>query len=274
MLLFGVCVIFVFIFCNGLVVIQVDVLFVVYFVGEILQWWYCSGVVCVVGNGVMQGWVRNVIFFFGDGMSLIIVVVVCIFEGQCNGNLGEENLLLWECFLVIVFSKIYNIDLQIFDLVGIMIVIIIGVKIYMGVIGVSVGQCIDCVDSLDKGLLIWLQLVDSVGMVIGVVFIVCLIYVILVVIYVYLFECNWENDIDLFEVVKVVGCKDIVQQLLFMLWYGCGLLVVFGGGCGEFIIVEECDFEYDDKVGQWLDGCSLVIEWQQVYLQGVYVWNV
>lgn len=270
-LLFGVCVSIFFVFI--LVGLKIVVDLVVYLVGEILQWWYCSGVVQVVVNGVMFGKVKNVILFFGDGMSLIIVVVLCIYEGQCKGGFGEENLLLWECFLVMVFSKIYNIDLQILDLVGIMIVIMIGVKIYMGVIGVSVGSCIDCVDSLFKGLLIWLQLVDSVGLVIGVVFIVCLIYVIFVVIYVYLFECNWENDIDLIEVVKVVGCKDIVQQLLLILCYGWGLLVVLGGGCGEFIIVEECDLEYDDKVGQCLDGCSLVQEWQQVYLQGVYVWN-
>ena len=37
--------------------------------------------------------------------------------------------------------------------------------------------------------------------------------------------------------------------------------------------MEERDPEYDDKVGQRLDGRSLVQEWQQAHPQGAYVWN-
>ena len=84
---------------------------------------------------------------------------------------------------------------------------------------------------------------------------------------------NWENDTDLPAEAVTAGCKDIAQQLLSTARYGRGPLVVLGGGRGEFTTVEQRDPEYDDKVGQRLDGRDLVGEWQRVHPRGAYVWN-
>lgn len=253
---------------NGPAAIQVDVPPVAHPAGETPQWWYRSGAARAAGNGAMQGRARNVILFLGDGMSLTTVAAARIFEGQRNGNPGEENLLSWERFPATAFSKTYNTDSQTPDSAGTMTAITTGVKTHMGAIGVSAGQRTDCADSLDKGLLTWLQLADSAGMATGVVSTARLTHATPAATYAHSPERNWENDTDLPEAAKAAGCKDIAQQLLSTSRYGRGPLVALGGGRGEFTTVEERDPEYDDKVGQRLDGRSLVTEWQQAHPQG------
>lgn len=56
-----------------------------------------------------------------------------------------------------------------------------------------------------------LILVEMVGMLIGIVIIMCVMYVILVCLYVYLLERGWESDCDLRCKVKddVFNCIDI-----------------------------------------------------------------
>jgi len=241
--------------------------------GETPQWWYRSGAAQAAGNGAMNGKARNVILFLGDGMSLTTVAAARIFEGQRKGGSGEENLLSWEQFPATAFSKTYNVDSQTPDSAGTMTAITTGVKTHMGAIGVSAGTRPDCAGSLQKGLLSWLQLADSAGMATGVVSTARLTHATPAATYAHSPERNWENDTDLPEDAKAAGCKDIAQQLLSTSRFGRGPLVALGGGRGEFTTVEERDPEYDDKVGQRLDGRSLVTEWQQAHPQGAYVWN-
>jgi alkaline phosphatase len=66
---------------------------------------------------------------------------------------------------------------------------------------------------------------------------------------------------------------DIAQQLLSSSRFGRGPAVALGGGRREFISTDHRDVEYDDKVGQRLDGRDLTAEWQRVHPQGAYVWN-
>ena len=253
--------------------VQVDVPAVAHPAGETPQWWYRSGAARAAGSGAMQGKAKNVILFLGDGMSLTTVAAARIFEGQRNGNPGEENLLSWERFPATAFSKTYNTDSQTPDSAGTMTAITTGVKTHMGAIGVSAGSRSDCADSLDKGLLTWLQLADSAGMATGMVSTARLTHATPAATYAHTPERNWENDTDLPEEAKAAGCRDIAQQLLSTSRFGRGPLVVLGGGRGEFTTVEERDPEYDDKVGQRLDGRSLVGEWQQAHPGGAYVWN-
>jgi len=241
--------------------------------GETPQWWYRSGAAQAAGNGAMNGKARNVILFLGDGMSLTTVAAARIFEGQRKGASGEENLLSWEHFPATAFSKTYNVDSQTPDSAGTMTAITTGVKTHMGAIGVSAGKRPDCADSLQKGLLSWLQLADSAGMGTGIVTTARLTHATPAATYAHSPERNWENDTDLTEEAKAAGCKDIAQQLLTTSRFGRGPQVILGGGRGEFTTVEERDPEYDDKVGQRLDGRSLVSEWQQANPQGAYVWN-
>ncbi len=241
--------------------------------GETPQWWYRSGAAQAAANGAMSGKAKNVILFLGDGMSLTTVAASRIYEGQQKGGSGEENLLSWERFPATAFSKTYNTDSQTPDSAGTMTAITTGVKTHMGAIGVSAGTRTDCADSLSKGLLTWLQLADSAGLATGVVSTARLTHATPAATYAHSPERNWENDTDLTEAAKAAGCKDIAQQLLSTSRYGRGPLVALGGGRGEFTTVEERDPEYDDKVGQRLDGRSLVQEWQESPAQGAYVWN-
>ncbi|WMJ70007.1 alkaline phosphatase [Stenotrophomonas sp. 24(2023)] len=241
--------------------------------GETPQWWYRSGAAQAAANGAMAGKAKNVILFLGDGMSLTTVAAARIYEGQRSGSSGEENLLSWERFPATAFSKTYNTDSQTPDSAGTMTAITTGVKTHMGAIGVSAGTRNNCADSLNKGLLTWLQLADSAGLATGIVSTARLTHATPAATYAHSPERNWENDSDLPEAAKAAGCKDIAQQLLSTSRYGRGPLVALGGGRAQFTTVEERDPEYDDKVGQRLDGRSLVQEWQQAHPQGAYVWN-
>ncbi|KAF1015931.1 MAG: Alkaline phosphatase [Stenotrophomonas maltophilia] len=241
--------------------------------GETPQWWYRSGAAQAAANGAMAGKAKNVILFLGDGMSLTTVAAARIYEGQQKGSAGEENLLSWERFPATAFSKTYNTDSQTPDSAGTMTAITTGVKTHMGAIGVSAGTHSNCADSLNKGLLTWLQLADSAGMAAGIVSTARLTHATPAATYAHSPERNWENYSDLPEAAKAAGCQDIAQQLLSTSRYGRGPLVALGGGRAQFTTVEERDPEYDDKVGQRLDGRSLVQEWQQAHPQGAYVWN-
>lgn len=241
--------------------------------GETAAWWYRSGAARAAGNGAMQGKAKNVILFLGDGMSLTTVAAARILEGQRNGKPGEENQLSWEEFPHTALSKTYNTDSQTPDSAGTMTAITTGVKSHMGAIGVSAGHKEDCADSLGKGLLTWLQLADSAHLATGIVSTARLTHATPAATYAHSPNRNWENDTDLPAEAIAAGCTDIAQQLLSTARYGRGPLVVLGGGRGEFTTVEQRDPEYDDKVGQRLDGRDLVGEWQRAHPRGAYVWN-
>ena len=241
--------------------------------GETPAWWYRSGAARAAGNGAMQGKAKNVILFLGDGMSLTTVAAARILEGQRKGKPGEENQLSWEEFPHTALSKTYNTDSQTPDSAGTMTAISTGVKTHMGAIGVSAGHKDDCADSLGKGLLTWLQLADSANLATGIVSTARLTHATPAATYAHSPNRNWENDTDLPAEAVNAGCKDIAQQLLSTARFGRGPQVVLGGGRGEFTTVEQRDPEYDDKVGQRLDGRDLVSEWQRAHPRGAYVWN-
>jgi len=165
--------------------------------GETPQWWYRSGAASAAGNGAMTGRARNVILFLGDGMSLTTVAAARILEGQRKGGPGEENARSWEVFPATALSKTYNTDSQTPDSAGTMTAIMTGVKSHMGAIGVSAGTRNDCADSLDKGLLSWLQLADSAGMATGIVTTTRLTHATPAATYAHSPERNWESDADL-----------------------------------------------------------------------------
>ncbi|TAA11098.1 alkaline phosphatase [Pseudoxanthomonas winnipegensis] len=241
--------------------------------GETPQWWYRSGAARAAGNGAMAGKARNVILFLGDGMSLTTVAAARILEGQRRGAPGEENALSWETFPATALSKTYNTDSQTPDSAGTMTAIMTGVKSHMGAIGVSAGTRGDCADSLNKGLLTWLQLADSAGLATGIVTTTRITHATPAATYAHSPERNWENDADLPEAARQAGCTDIAQQLLTDARFGRGPQVVLGGGRSQFQNATKRDPEYDDKVGLRLDGRDLVEEWKQAHPGGAYVWN-
>ena len=253
-------------------VFTVDVPQVAHPQGETPAWWYRSGAARAAGNGAMHGRAKNVILFLGDGMSLTTVAAARILEGQRKGNPGEENFLSWEQFPHTAFSKTYNTDSQTPDSAGTMTAITTGVKTHMGAIGVTAGDRGDCAGSLKKTVLTWLELADSAGLATGIVTTARLTHATPAATYAHVPERNWENDTDLSAAEKAAGCKDIAQQMLAPR-FGAGPRVLLGGGRGEYTPVEQRDPEYDDKVGQRLDGRNLVEDWQRAHPRGTYVWN-
>ncbi|HEY5972034.1 MAG TPA: alkaline phosphatase [Pseudoxanthomonas sp.] len=254
---------------SGLVV---DVPQVAHPQGETPAWWYRSGAARAAGNGAMNGRAKNVILFLGDGMSLTTVAAARILEGQRKGNPGEENSLSWEQFPHTAFSKTYNTDSQTPDSAGTMTAITTGVKTHMGAIGVTAGDRNDCADSLGKAALTWLELAGSAGLATGIVSTARLTHATPAATYAHAPDRNWENDTDLPASAVARGCTDIARQLVAPR-FGTGPVVILGGGRSEYTTVEQRDPEYDDKVGQRLDGRDLVGEWKRAHPRGAYVWN-
>lgn len=252
---------------------RVDVPAVTHPSGETPAWWYRSGAAHAAANGAMNGRAKNVILFLGDGMSLTTVAAARIFDGQRKGQPGEENLLSWERFPHTAFSKTYNTDSQTPDSAGTMTAITTGVKTHMGAIGVTAGPRTDCRDSLGKAALTWLELADSAGMATGIVSTARLTHATPAATYAHVPDRNWENDTDLPADAVAQGCQDIAAHLLTSARFGHGPTVALGGGRGEFTSTEERDPEYDDKVGQRLDGRNLPAEWLKANPHGAYVWN-
>ena len=240
--------------------------------GETPEWWYRSGASQAAARGAMAGQAKNVIVFLGDGMSLTTVAAARILEGQRHGRPGEENLLSWERFPNTGFSKTYNTDSQTPDSAGTMTAITTGVKTHMGAIGVSAGDRHDCADSLGKHRLTWLQLADSAGMATGIVSTARLTHATPAATWAHSPNRDWENDTDLPADAVAAGCTDIARQMVATP-FGRGPRVLLGGGRGEFLPAQARDPEYDDKVGQRLDGRDLVADWKRAQPGGAYVWN-
>jgi len=252
---------------------RIDVPVVAHPGGETPAWWYRNGAARAAANGAMNGRAKNVILFLGDGMSLTTVAAARILDGQRKGGSGEENLLSWERFPHTAFSKTYNTDSQTPDSAGTMTAITTGVKTHMGAIGVTAGRRDDCADSLGKAALTWLELADSAGMATGIVTTARLTHATPAATYAHVPDRNWENDTDLPKAAIAQGCRDIAQQLLTSSRFGRGPTVALGGGRAEFTSTEQRDPEYDDKVGERLDGRNLPAEWLQANPGGQYVWN-
>jgi alkaline phosphatase len=251
----------------------IDVPQVAHPAAETPAWWYRSGAARAAGNGAMNGRAKNVILFLGDGMSLTTVAAARILEGQRKGDPGEENQLAWETFPNTALSKTYNTDSQTPDSAGTMTAITTGVKSHMGAIAVGAGDRHDCAASLTRPLLTWLELADSAGLSTGVVTTARLTHATPAATYAHSPNRDWENDADLPDQARAQGCVDIAQQLLASARFGHGPTVALGGGRREFTSTQQRDPEYDDKVGQRLDGRDLPAEWQRAHPSGAYVWN-
>ncbi|WP_223620425.1 alkaline phosphatase [Lysobacter sp. ESA13C] len=241
--------------------------------GETPAWWYRDGAAQAAQRGASGGKAKNVILFVGDGMSLTTVAAARILAGQLKGAPGEENRLSWERFPATALSKTYNTDSQTPDSAGTMSAMATGVKTRAGVL--SIGQQAargDCAGALAAPMLTLWELAASSGLATGVVTTTRVTHATPGATFSHSADRNWENDMDLPEKAKAEGCADIARQMIESP-YGTGPDVLLGGGRGNFMTVEQRDPEYDDKVGQRLDGRDLIATWKQRHPGGSYVWN-
>jgi alkaline phosphatase len=253
--------------------VEVDVPDIRHPAGETPQWWFRDGAAQAAARGAMSGKAKNVILFVGDGMSLTTVAAARILDGQRKGGPGENNRLSWENFPSTALSRTYNTDAQTPDSAGTMSAMATGVKTRAGVL--SIGQQAlrqDCAQAQRVPMLTLWELAASRGFATGVVTTTRVTHATPGATFTHTPERNWENDTELSDEAKAAGCIDIARQLVESP-FGNGPDVLMGGGRKNFMPVSERDPEYDDKVGERLDGRDLIAQWKQRHPDGSYVWN-
>lgn len=240
---------------------------------EAAEWWFRSGGAIANNQGAGQAQAKNVILFVGDGMSLPTVAAARIFEGQKQGNPGEENQLSFERFPHTALSKTYNTDSQTPDSAGTMTAMISGVKTRIGML--SIGQqaeYADCASSRGAELVTALELAEAAGLATGIVTTTRVTHATPAATYAHTPSRDWESDSDLPADAVEQGCHDIARQFAeFAL--GDGIDVAMGGGRSNFLGAGADDPEYAEFPGNRLDGRNLIDAWQKHHPDGRYVWN-
>lgn len=229
---------------------------------------------------------KNVILFVGDGMGISTQTAARILEGQLAGFLGEEQQLSFEKFPYSALVKTYNVDAQTPDSAGTMTAMMSGVKTDAGIIGLSEEvQRGECVPYNNKPLASIIDLAEIKGLATGIVTTARITHATPAATYAQSPERNWEDISDMPEEAIAAGCKDIADQLvnyqsnLENRYVGIdtdGIEVMFGGGRRHFL-PKDAAFNSPDasseKEGDRSDARDLISEWQNIYTEGVYVYE-
>ncbi|RMH92942.1 alkaline phosphatase [Lysobacter pythonis] len=241
--------------------------------GETPAWWFRHGAAQASQRGATAGRAKNLILFVGDGMSLPTVAAARILEGQRAGRPGEEQKLAWEEFPATALSRTYNTNAQTPDSAGTMTAMATGVKTRMGVL--SIGQDAprgDCAAARKSPMLTLWELAAANGLSTGVITTTRVTHATPGATFSHSADRNWESDTDLPQEARDFGCHDIARQMIES-DFGNGPDVLMGGGRKNFMPVDQRDPEYDDKVGERLDGRDLIAQWKSRHPEGAYVWN-
>lgn len=229
---------------------------------------------------------KNVILFIGDGMGISTLTAARILEGQLAGKPGEENQLSFETFPYSALVKTYNVDAQTPDSAGTMTAMMSGIKTDAGIIGFSEDtQRGVCNPGNDKKLVSIIDLAEVKGLATGIVTTARITHATPAATYAQSPERNWEDISDMPELAIASGCKDIADQLvnyqrnLENRFAGIdidGIEVMFGGGRRHFL-PKDAAFNSPDAVsekeGDRSDNRNLITEWQNLYTEGVYVYD-
>lgn len=176
---------------------------------------------------------KGVILFLGDGMGISTVTSARILDGQLKGMSGEENVLSWEKFPNVAFSKTYNTDAQIADSAGTASAFLTGVKTFEGAISVSdLIKRGTCTNVTENKLLSILEMAEIAGLSTGVVTTTRVTHATPASSYAHSPDRNYEDDSTIPEDCK--DFKDIARQLIDFP-YGDGIDVILGGGRRGFL---------------------------------------
>lgn len=216
---------------------------------------------------------KNVILFVADGNGPVTVTATRIFQGQRNGNSGEENFLCYEKFPYFTTVKTYNVNQQVPDSAGTSTALHSGVKTNAGVIGVDSNIIRGDHSTTAKATVrTILEMAEQAGMATGVISTARVTHATPAAAYAHSAHRNWEDDKDIPDSEKEKGAIDIARQLLEFS-YGDGLEVALGGGRRSFLPNTTDDPEDEGKKGERLDGRNLAEEWVQKYPNAQWVWN-
>lgn len=204
---------------------------------------------------------KNVILFVGDGMGVSTLTAARIFQGQMNGNPGEENYLSFERFPNSALVKTYNVDAQVADSAGTASALNTGVKTRIGVINTNPNHPNDvCEGSMDAPLKTTAYYAEKAGMATGVISTARLTHATPAAVYAHAANRDWEDDSELPDGAD--ACMDIASQITDDLG-GNGLEVALGGGRRNFL-PEAMD-------GRREDGKNIVEEWKSKWPNTRYV---
>jgi alkaline phosphatase len=209
-----------------------------------------------------------------------------IYEGQLDGNPGEEGLLSFESFPNTALVKVYNVNSQTPDSAGTMTAMMSGLKTDVGVIGVDEDvERGDCGTVAGNEVFTYLELAEVAGMSTGVVTTARLTHATPAATYAKSADRNWEDISDMPQEAIDAGCEDIASQLvnfesnLEARYQGIdidGIEVAMGGGRRHFLPNDPA-FNSPDAVsateGDRTDGRDLTEEWLALYPNGRYVFD-
>ncbi|QPG04736.1 alkaline phosphatase [Salinimonas marina] len=238
----------------------------------------------IVAN--LRGTAKNVILFVGDGMGVSTVTAARILDGQRKGLAGEENQLSFDAFPFSGLSKTYNVDAQTPDSAGTMTAMMSGIKTDVGVIGVDEDiERGECNTVAGNDLVTALELAEMAGKSTGIISTARITHATPAATYAKSADRNWEDISDMPEAAVTAGCTDIADQLvkfeanLEARFAGSdvdGIEVIMGGGRRHFL-PKDAAFNSPDAAssteGDRTDGRDLTAEWQNLYTNGVYVFD-
>ncbi|ENM5739964.1 alkaline phosphatase [Vibrio mimicus] len=236
--------------------------------------WFTSGAEAVaakVAEVRNTGTAKNIIFFVGDGMGISTLTAARIYQGQQQGNSGEENRLSFETFPYSALSKTYSVNQQTPDSAPTMTAMITGVKTEDGMLSVSSESTRgNCLSSKENELKTVLELAEDLGKSTGVISTARITHATPAATYAHTPERNWEVDTKLTAEAVANGCRDIAYQLV-MDAPGNGLEVALGGGRSYFLPNTVTDGE--GAKGRRADGHDLTAAWREKFNNAAYVWN-
>ena len=229
---------------------------------------------------------KNVILFVGDGMGISTLTASRIFQGQLEGNPGEEGYLSFEEFPYTALVKTYNVNAQTPDSAGTMTAMMSGLKTDVGVIGVDEDiERGDCDSVAGNEVITALELAEIKGLSTGVISTARITHATPAATYAKSADRNWEDVSDMPDEAVASGCTDIADQLVNFENYlearytGVdvdGIEVALGGGRRHFLPKDEAFNSPDASSsveGDRTDGRDLTAEWQAQYDDGVYVYD-
>ncbi|KAI5723420.1 hypothetical protein M8J76_005657 [Diaphorina citri] len=190
---------------------------------------------------------KNIILFLGDGMGVSTHTAARIYQGQLNGQNGEENSLNFEKFPYTGLSKTYCVDSQVADSACTSTAYTNGVKGSIGTLGLN-GRVLyrDCKGSKDntthtESIIHW---AIKAGKSTGVVTTTRITHASPAGTYSHSANRDWEADTDR---EAGVDCQDIASQLIKN-HPGHMINVLLGGGLKKFTLKKDGGQRLDEDL--------------------------
>ncbi|XP_044728753.1 membrane-bound alkaline phosphatase-like [Chrysoperla carnea] len=221
---------------------------------------------------------KNVIMFLGDGMSIPTLGAARIYQGQLNGESGEQSHLFFENFPYTGLSQTYCVNAQVADSACSATAYLCGVKANEGTMGVTAAvKRKDCKAQSDPNNHVTsiAQWALDAGKAAGIVTTTRVTHASPGGTYAHTANRDWECDTDIIKDKQDPSiCPDIATQLITSS-PGKHYKVILGGGRREFLPMNVTDEE--GSQGHRSDGINLIKTWQKekqkAGLNAKYVWN-